>query len=89
MKELDGINIPNLAPTTDGTCINNTAAAADAVSRGWWTCGGPSRVTGMSRLIMRLEVLNVPRRYCRMSNQVRLGRQVRHFSCILMCLVRS
>lgn len=45
MKELDGINIPNLAPTTDGTCINNTAAAADAVSRGWWTCGGPSRVT--------------------------------------------
>jgi len=47
MKELEGRDIPNLAPTTDGTCLNNTAAAADAVKRGWWTCGGPTRATGM------------------------------------------
>ena len=55
MKELEGRDIPNLAPTTDGTCLNNTAAAADAVNRGWWTCGGPTRATGMSRSFMELK----------------------------------
>ncbi|KAJ6620594.1 hypothetical protein B0H10DRAFT_2020993 [Mycena sp. CBHHK59/15] len=45
MKELDGYNIPDLAPTTDGSCVNDTAAAADAESRGWWTCGGYTRDT--------------------------------------------
>ncbi|KAJ7073246.1 carbohydrate esterase family 4 protein [Mycena belliarum] len=45
MKELDGYNIPDLKPTTDGSCVNDTAAAADAASRGWWTCGGYTRDT--------------------------------------------
>ncbi|KAJ6464613.1 carbohydrate esterase family 4 protein [Mycena vitilis] len=45
MKELDGYNIPDLAPTTDGSCANDTAAAADAANRGWWTCGGYTRDT--------------------------------------------
>ncbi|KAJ7509806.1 carbohydrate esterase family 4 protein [Mycena galericulata] len=45
MKELDGYNIPDIAPTTDGSCVNDTAAAADAANRGWWTCGGYTRET--------------------------------------------
>ncbi|KAJ6534641.1 carbohydrate esterase family 4 protein [Mycena vulgaris] len=43
MKELDGYDIPDLKPTTDGSCVNDTAAAADAANRGWWTCGGYTR----------------------------------------------
>ncbi|RDB23677.1 Chitin deacetylase [Hypsizygus marmoreus] len=45
MKELDGFDIPNLNPTVDGSCVNDTAAAADAANRGWWTCGGHTRGT--------------------------------------------
>jgi len=45
MKELDGRNIPDIAPTTDGTCLGNPAAATDALNRGWWTCGSPPRIT--------------------------------------------
>jgi hypothetical protein len=26
MKELDGYNIPDLDPTTDGSCVNDTGA---------------------------------------------------------------
>jgi len=45
MKELDGYDIPDISPTFDGSCANDTAAAADAASRGWWTCGGYTRDT--------------------------------------------
>ncbi|KAG5718047.1 Chitin deacetylase [Termitomyces sp. T112] len=45
MKELEGKNIPNIPPTVDGSCVNDTAAAADAANRGWWTCGGYTRST--------------------------------------------
>ncbi|PPQ91479.1 hypothetical protein CVT25_013736 [Psilocybe cyanescens] len=45
MKELDGFNIPDLAPTVDGSCGGDPAAAADAAKRGWWTCGGHTRST--------------------------------------------
>ncbi|KAG6897817.1 hypothetical protein C0992_010621 [Termitomyces sp. T32_za158] len=45
MKELDGKNIPNIPKTVDGSCVNDTAAAADAANRGWWTCGGYTRPT--------------------------------------------
>lgn len=45
MKELDGFYIPSFNVTTDGTCANNTAAAADAANRGWWSCGGYTRAT--------------------------------------------
>ncbi|KAJ7698950.1 hypothetical protein B0H17DRAFT_1049768 [Mycena rosella] len=45
MQELDGYNIPDIAPTVDGSCDNDTAAAADAANRGWWTCGGYTRAT--------------------------------------------
>ncbi|KAJ7181034.1 hypothetical protein C8R46DRAFT_1071273 [Mycena filopes] len=48
MKELDGYNIPDIAPTTDGSCVNDTAAAADAANRGWWTCGGFTRATDIT-----------------------------------------
>jgi len=42
---LDGFTIPNLNPTVDGSCVNDTAAAANAAARGWWTCGGHTRPT--------------------------------------------
>jgi hypothetical protein len=45
MKELEGITIPNIPPTKDGTCGGDPAAAAQAASRGWWTCGGHTRAT--------------------------------------------
>jgi hypothetical protein len=45
MKELDGVDIPSFAPTKDGSCVNDTAAAADAANRGWWTCGSYVRAT--------------------------------------------
>lgn len=40
MKELEGIDIPDLQPTQDGDCATDPQFAADAQSRGWWTCGG-------------------------------------------------
>ncbi|KAG5651230.1 hypothetical protein H0H81_009379 [Sphagnurus paluster] len=45
MKELEGFDIPSFNPTVDGSCANDTAAAADAAKRGWWTCGGYTRST--------------------------------------------
>jgi hypothetical protein len=48
MKELDGFNIPDLNPTVDGTCVNDTTSAADAADRGWWTCGGYTRDTDIT-----------------------------------------
>jgi len=45
MKELDGHNIPNIAPTVDGTCAGDPQAAAEAEQRGWWSCGGWTRPT--------------------------------------------
>ncbi|KDQ19200.1 carbohydrate esterase family 4 protein [Botryobasidium botryosum FD-172 SS1] len=43
LQEIANVNIPNLAPTVDGTCATDAAAAADAQARGWWTCGGYTR----------------------------------------------
>lgn len=48
MEELDGLDIPDLTPTVDGTCVNDPAAAAQAASRGWWTCGGYTRATDIT-----------------------------------------
>jgi len=48
MKELDGVNIPALKPTVDGSCAGDPAAAADAANRGWWTCGGHTRDTDIT-----------------------------------------
>jgi hypothetical protein len=45
MKELDGWDIPDFAPTVDGSCKGDPAAAADAANRGWWTCGHYTRDT--------------------------------------------
>lgn len=46
MKELDGFDIPDLEQTVDGTCLSSPELAANAASRGWWTCGGYTRDTG-------------------------------------------
>lgn len=43
MDELTGFDIPTFGPTVDGSCVNDTAAAADSSNRGWWTCGGYTR----------------------------------------------
>lgn len=48
MSELDGFYIPDLDPTTDGTCANDPQASADAANRGWWTCGGWTRPTDIT-----------------------------------------
>ncbi|KJA28096.1 carbohydrate esterase family 4 protein [Hypholoma sublateritium FD-334 SS-4] len=45
LKELEGFDIPDLAPTKDSTCAGDPSAAADAAARGWWTCGGHTRST--------------------------------------------
>jgi len=45
MKELDGYDIPAFSPTADGSCAGDPAAAAESAKRGWWTCGGHTRVT--------------------------------------------
>ena len=47
MKELDGFDIPDITPTKDGTCAGDPAAAAESAKRGWWTCGGYTRNTGI------------------------------------------
>ncbi|KAF7297161.1 NodB-like proteiny domain-containing protein [Mycena indigotica] len=55
MKELDGYNIPDLKPTVDGSCANDTAAAANASARGWWTCGGYTRATDITACPTKLQ----------------------------------
>jgi len=45
MKELEGVVIPNLDPTKDGSCVSDPSFAQDAANRGWWTCGGWTRPT--------------------------------------------
>lgn len=47
MKELEGFYIPDISPTKDSTCAGDPAAAAQAAERGWWTCGGHTRSTGV------------------------------------------
>jgi len=48
MEELNGFNIPDITPTADGTCVGDPAAASQAASRGWWTCGGYTRATDIT-----------------------------------------
>ncbi|THU92741.1 chitin deacetylase [Dendrothele bispora CBS 962.96] len=45
LKELDGWDIPDIGQTADGTCVGDPAAAQQAQSRGWWTCGGWTKDT--------------------------------------------
>ena len=54
LTELDGFYIPDLSPTTDGSCAGDPAAAAQAALNGWWTCGGYTRPTGESLYIFSL-----------------------------------
>ncbi len=52
MKELDGYSIPDLSLTVNGSCSASPVQAADAANRGWWTCGGYTRLTGMLSIIV-------------------------------------
>ena len=40
LKELDGVDIPDISPTVDGSCAGAPQAASEAQQRAWWTCGG-------------------------------------------------
>lgn len=55
MTELDGFDIPDIAPTNDGTCAGDPNAAAQAASRGWWTCGGYTRPTDITTCPTKME----------------------------------
>jgi hypothetical protein len=48
MGELEGFDIPSWAPTADGTCAGDPAAAAHASDRGWWSCGRYTRATDIT-----------------------------------------
>jgi len=48
LTELDGFYIPDINPTADGSCAGDPAAAAQAASRGWWTCGGYTQPTDIT-----------------------------------------
>ncbi|KAI9440334.1 carbohydrate esterase family 4 protein [Lactarius indigo] len=48
IQELEGFDIPDWSPTTDGTCAGDPAAAAEGKTRGWWTCGGITRDTDIT-----------------------------------------
>lgn len=71
MKELEGHDIPDLAPTKDSTCAGDPEAAAQAAERGWWTCGGHTRSTGASSYveIWGKRVFLTCRRYCILPHQ--------------------
>lgn len=47
MKELDGVNIPDI-PLTDGTCAGSPTNFAKAAEFGWWSCGGYTRNTDVT-----------------------------------------
>jgi len=47
MKELDGVNIPDI-PLTDGTCAGSPTNFAKASEYGWWSCGGFTRDTDVT-----------------------------------------
>ncbi|KAI0315024.1 hypothetical protein OF83DRAFT_1201766 [Amylostereum chailletii] len=49
LKELDGVEIPNWAPTVDGSCANDPVAVSEAEKRRWWTCG---KYTGVSDILV-------------------------------------
>ncbi|KAF8905898.1 hypothetical protein CPB85DRAFT_1224427 [Mucidula mucida] len=48
MKELDGVDIPDLEPTIDGSCASDPEFSSDAANRGWWTCGHHTRDTDIT-----------------------------------------
>ena len=45
LTELEGVDIPDIAPTVDGDCGESPSAAVNAETNGWWTCGGYTRDT--------------------------------------------
>lgn len=47
MKELDGVDIPDI-PQTDGTCAGSPDNLAKAADYAWWSCGGHTRPTDVT-----------------------------------------
>jgi peptidoglycan/xylan/chitin deacetylase (PgdA/CDA1 family) len=47
MKELDGVDIPDI-PQTDGTCAGSPENFAKAAEYAWWSCGGHTRETDVT-----------------------------------------
>lgn len=50
MAKVAAANIPDIAPTVDGTCASDPQLIPNAGANGtcWWTCGGCVRPTDIS-----------------------------------------
>jgi hypothetical protein len=55
MQELNGFDIPSWSPTADGSCAGDPAAAAEASTRGWWTCSRTTRDTDITACPKKLD----------------------------------
>ncbi len=55
MEELNGFDIPSWSPTADGSCAGDPSAAAEASSRGWWTCSRTTRDTDITTCPKKLD----------------------------------
>ena len=55
MQELTGFDIPSWSPTADGSCAGDPAAAAEASTRGWWTCSRTTRDTDITTCPKKLD----------------------------------
>ncbi|KAI0091471.1 hypothetical protein BDY19DRAFT_885530 [Irpex rosettiformis] len=45
LKEIEGVNIPDIPVTVDGACAQTPANVAKSAQYGWWTCSGTTRST--------------------------------------------
>ncbi|KAI0686680.1 hypothetical protein BC835DRAFT_1513201 [Cytidiella melzeri] len=45
LKEIEGVEIPDIPVTNQGSCVDTPANAANSAEYGWWTCTGTVRST--------------------------------------------
>ncbi|KAI0769244.1 carbohydrate esterase family 4 protein [Irpex lacteus] len=45
LKEIEGVDIPDIPVTVDGACAQTPANVAKSAEYGWWTCSGTTRDT--------------------------------------------
>jgi hypothetical protein len=43
LKEIEGVDIPDIPVTVNGSCADTPANAAKSADYGWWTCTGTVR----------------------------------------------
>lgn len=54
LKEIEGVDIPDIPVTTDGACAESPENLAKSAEYGWWTCSGTTRST---------DIVNCPTKY--------------------------